>query len=172
MIHTSNTSTATAYSDQTISPTTPSLCTSVFRQNSASLKPVESDAITGPHAQRFSSSRSHAPDAAMERLCAFLSSRVSEGVTLKELSLFLGYSEKYASDFFQRYMGHPFSEHLKQLRLAKATSMLLEEQHTIAKIAECVGFSDAFAFSHFFKRALGCSPTEYRRQQLRPADMA
>lgn len=108
----------------------------------------------------------------VERLRAFLSSRVSERVTLKELSRFLGYSEKYASDVFQRYMGRPFSKHLRQLRLDKATSMLMEERHTITKIAESVGFSDAFAFSHFFKRALGCSPSEYRKQQLRQADMA
>jgi len=114
----------------------------------------------------------HGKDAVVERLRAFLSSRVSERVTLKELSRFLGYSEKYASDVFQRYMGRPFSKHLRQLRLDKATSMLMEERHTITKIAESVGFSDAFAFSHFFKRALGCSPSEYRKQQLRQADMA
>ena len=172
MFQKNSTSTETKYTDQTIGQAAPTLSAPLSRQNSASIKPVESDAITGPPAQRFSSSRSHASEAAMERLCAFLSSRVSEGVTLKELSCFLGYSEKYTSDFFQRYMGHPFSEHLRQLRLDKATSMLLEERHTIAKIAECVGFSDAFAFSHFFKRSLGCSPTEYRRQQLRQADIA
>ena len=107
-----------------------------------------------------------------DRLHAFLSGRLRERITLKELSRFLGYSEKYASDVFQRYMGRPFSRHLKQLRLDKATSMLLEDSHTIAGIAESVGFSDAFAFSHFFKRAIGCSPTEFRRQHLRQADAA
>lgn len=107
-----------------------------------------------------------------DRLHAFLSGRLRERITLKELSRFLGYSEKYASDVFQRYMGHPFSHHLKQLRLDKATSMLREDGHTIAGIAESVGFSDAFAFSHFFKRAIGCSPTEFRRQHLRQADAA
>ncbi|MBA5872952.1 MAG: helix-turn-helix domain-containing protein [Nitrospira sp. CR1.2] len=107
-----------------------------------------------------------------DRLHTFLSGRLRERITLKELSRFLGYSEKYASDVFQRYMGRPFSHHLKQLRLDKATSMLLEDGHTIAGIAESVGFSDAFAFSHFFKRAIGCSPTEFRRQHLRQADAA
>lgn len=123
-------------------------------------------------AQQAPNALPRAQDPVVERLCTFLSGRISERVTLKELSRFLGYSEKYASDVFQRYMGHPFSKHLKQLRLDKATSMLLEERHTISTIAESVGFSDAFAFSHFFKRAIGCSPTEYRRQQLRQADMA
>ncbi len=104
-----------------------------------------------------------------DRLHAFLSGHLGERITLKELSRFLGYSEKYASDVFHRYMGLPFSQHLKQLRLDKATSMLMEEGYTIAGIAESVGFSDAFAFSHFFKRAIGCSPSEFRRQHLRQA---
>lgn len=111
-------------------------------------------------------------DAVAERLRTFLSARISERVTLKELSRALGYSEKYASDVFRRYMGCPLSTHLKEIRLNKAISMLSEERHTITTIAESVGFSDAFAFSHFFKRAVGCSPTEYRRQQLHQADLA
>ena len=109
-------------------------------------------------------------DRVAERLRTFLSGHLNERITLKELSRFLGYSEKYASDVFQRYMGLPFSKHLKQLRLEKATCMLLEGQHTIARIAESVGFSDPFAFSHFFKRTMGCSPSEFRRQRLRQAD--
>ena len=42
---------------------------------------------------------------------------------------------------------------------------------TIAQIAESVGFSDAFAFSHFFKRAIGCSPSEFRKQQTPEAGL-
>lgn len=139
---------------------------------SESSGPTEGAAMADSLAEQTACGSAPCQDSVAERLCAFLSDRVSERVTLKELSRFLGYSEKYASDVFQRYMGHPFSQHLKQLRLDKATLMLMEERHTIAKIAESVGFSDAFAFSHFFKRAVGCSPTEYRRQQLRQADMA
>ena len=132
----------------------------------------EKDLLAGSFAAHKSCGNTLVQDAVAERLRTFLSARVSERVTLKELSRVLGYSEKYASDVFRRYMGSSLSKHVKELRLNKATSMLLEERHTITTIAESVGFSDAFAFSHFFKRAVGCSPTEYRRQQLHQADMA
>lgn len=132
----------------------------------------EKEVLAGAFASHKSCGNTLVQDAVAERLRTFLSTRISERVTLKELSHLLGYSEKYASDVFRRYMGSSLSKHVKELRLSKATSMLLEERHTITTIAESVGFSDAFAFSHFFKRAVGCSPTEYRRQQLHQSDMA
>jgi AraC-like DNA-binding protein len=98
------------------------------------------------------------------RLSALLSTHRGDRLTLKELSTVLGYSEKYASEIFRKYMGVSFSEYIKQQHLAKATQLLNMQHLTIAQIAESVGFSDAFAFSHFFKRAIGCSPSEFRKQ--------
>jgi AraC-like DNA-binding protein len=104
-------------------------------------------------------------------LSALLSKRSGDRLTLKELSTLLGYSEKYTSEIFRKYMGLSFSEYLKQLHLAKATKLLNDQSLTIAQIAESVGFSDAFAFSHFFKRAIGCSPSEFRKQQTPEAGL-
>lgn len=160
------------YIDQSVSSDSLDISRSVLKVKSQPYGPVTGDLLDSFPTQKNPILCSDQQAAVVERLRVFLSGRVGERITLKELSRFLGYSEKYASDVFQRYMGRPFSKHLKQLRLDKAISMLLEERHTMTKIAESVGFSDAFAFSHFFKRAVGCSPTEYRRQQLRQAEMA
>ena len=105
------------------------------------------------------------------RLSALLSKRSGDRLTLKELSTLLGYSEKYTSEIFRKYTGLSVSEDLKQLHLAKATKLLSDQSLTIAQIAESVGFSDAFAFSHFFKRAIGCSPSEFRKQQTPEAGL-
>ena len=105
------------------------------------------------------------------RLSALLSKRSGDRLTLKELSTLLGYSEKYTSEIFRKYMGLSFSAYLNQLHLAKATKLLSDQSLTIAQIAESVGFSDAFAFSHFFKRAIGCSPSEFRKQQTPEAGL-
>ncbi|HEX2055089.1 MAG TPA: AraC family transcriptional regulator [Nitrospiraceae bacterium] len=100
-----------------------------------------------------------------ERIQLFISENLKTGATLKELSRFLGYSEKYSSEFFQVQMGTSFSHYLKQLRIMKAKHMLRGEAVSVTHIAEALGFSDSFAFSHFFKRAVGCSPTAFRKQQ-------
>jgi len=100
-----------------------------------------------------------------ERIRLFITENLKSGATLKELSRFLGYSEKYSSEFFQVQMGTSFSHYLKQLRIMKAKHMLRGEAVSVTHIAEALGFSDSFAFSHFFKRAVGCSPTAFRKQR-------
>jgi AraC-like DNA-binding protein len=100
-----------------------------------------------------------------ERIQAFISGNLRNRTTLKELARFLGYSEKYSSEFFQLQMGTSFSQYLKQLRITKAKHMLSGNAASVTHVAEALGFSDSFAFSHFFKRAVGCSPTAFRKQR-------
>ena len=100
-----------------------------------------------------------------ERIQAFITGNLKNRTTLKQLAHFLGYSEKYSSEFFQLQMGTSFSHYLKRVRIMKAKHMLAADGASITQIAEALGFSDCFAFSHFFKRAVGCSPTAFRKQQ-------
>lgn len=104
------------------------------------------------------------------RIEAFVTVNLERGLTLKGLASFLGYSEKYSSEVFQLQMGTCFSHYVKGLRLLKAKRMLTGEEIRVTRIAEALGFSDPFAFSHFFKRAVGCSPTAFRKQQLAQLD--
>jgi AraC-like DNA-binding protein len=100
-----------------------------------------------------------------DRIQGFITANLKHRTTLKELASFLGYSEKYSSEFFQLQMGTSFSHYLKRLRIMKAKHMLAADVASVTHIAEALGFSDCFAFSHFFKRAVGCSPTAFRKQQ-------
>jgi AraC-like DNA-binding protein len=106
------------------------------------------------------------------RIQAFVSVNLERGVTLKDLASFLGYSEKYSSEIFQLQMGVCFSHYVKDLRILKAKCMLMGEETSVTHIAELLGFSDSFSFSHFFKRAVGCSPTAFRKRRLIQMDDA
>lgn len=92
----------------------------------------------------------------------FISSNLHKGLTLKALAQFLGYSEKYCSDLFQSTMGESFSGYLKRRRTETAISLLTTTDKSVSEIAAALGFSDQFAFSHFFKRSTGRSPREFR----------
>ncbi len=111
------------------------------------------------------------PDVA-QRVQEFIRNNLHEGLTLKDLARFLGYSDKYCSDLFKALIGIPFSHYRKRLRLERAVGLLAESNATLSCIAEALGFSDQFAFSHFFKNAVGCSPQRFRSQcpsrRLRP----
>ena len=92
----------------------------------------------------------------------FMISHLHQGPTLKKLSLFLGYSEKYCSQLFHTILGQSFRSYLKTLRAGRAKLLLQEGHVNLIEIAAALGFSDQFAFSHFFKNAVGCSPTYFR----------
>jgi len=98
----------------------------------------------------------------VEAIHRFLIENLPCGPTLKGLAKFLGYSEKYCSDLFQSIMGEQFSRCVRRLRVERATQLLLETESPQIRIAERLGFSDQFTFSHFFKRAVGCSPQHFR----------
>ncbi|GJL56004.1 MAG: hypothetical protein NPIRA02_31360 [Nitrospirales bacterium] len=92
----------------------------------------------------------------------FIMSHLRHGVSLKDLSKFLGYSEKYCSELFQTQMGESFSAYLRHVRIEKAKRLLEDEAIGLTHIADELGFGDQFAFSHFFKKTTGQSPRQYR----------
>lgn len=103
------------------------------------------------------------PEASLAaRMAAFIHENLHKGLTLKVLAQFLGYSEKYCSELFRDIMGESFSSHVKRQRLIHATRLLSSTDKGMAEIARAIGFSDQFAFSHFFKRATGLSPIQIR----------
>ena len=97
-----------------------------------------------------------------KQITEFISSNLHKGLSLKLLANFLGYSEKYCSDLFQSIMRESFSSYLKRRRTATASLLLTTTDKSVANIAEALGFSDSFSFSHFFKRSTGRSPREFR----------
>ncbi len=97
-----------------------------------------------------------------QQIHTFMISHLHQGLTLKDISLFLGYSEKYCSQLFHTVIGESFRFHLKTLRIERAKFLLQEGHANLREIATALGFSDQFAFSHFFKNAVGCSPSSFR----------
>lgn len=114
------------------------------------------------HALRSESESSVETTTLARRITRYISENLHRGLTLKVLANFLGYSEKYCSDLFYRIMGESFSAYVRRHKVARASSLLTTSGQTLAEIATAVGFSDQFAFSHFFKRATGLSPREIR----------
>ena len=68
---------------------------------------------------------------------------------------------------FKQVAGMTLVAYLNHARLSKAARMLIETDRSIAEIASAVGFSDQSYFDKRFKRALGRTPKEFRRERVK-----
>lgn len=71
-------------------------------------------------------------------------------------------STSYFSSIFKNYTGQTFVEYLTKVRVEKAMELLKATSLKTYEIAEKVGYNDAHYFSMIFKKASGCSPSDYR----------
>ncbi|MBR6525976.1 MAG: helix-turn-helix transcriptional regulator [Clostridia bacterium] len=86
-------------------------------------------------------------------------------LSLSVVSREIGMSPSYFSAFFIREMGVGFSEYITSMRVEKAKELLHNSVKKINVIAQDCGFMSASYFINVFRRQVGCSPGEYRKQK-------
>lgn len=72
-------------------------------------------------------------------------------------------SPEYLSKLFKKNMGTNFSSYINMERIKKASSLLLDTDYPIKKIAETVGYGDMYYFCKIFKKYRLMTPSQYRR---------
>lgn len=86
-------------------------------------------------------------------------------ITLEDLSNRLNYNSTYLSRIISNKLGKSFSELLIEIRLNEAKNLLLKyPDWRILKISQMIGYQNPEYFATLFKKEVGCSPTEYRRE--------
>lgn len=71
------------------------------------------------------------------------------------------------SSFFARFselVGEPPAKYLARWRVSVAADLIEREPLSVGELAERVGYASEDAFSKVFKRVMGVSPVEFRRQ--------
>ena len=84
--------------------------------------------------------------------------------TNKELSDKVNVSLKTAENKFKAEFGVTIHKYILNIRINEAKKMLLTTEHSLATIAENVGFNSNTHFSSYFKQVIGISPLEFRKQ--------
>lgn len=87
--------------------------------------------------------------------------------SLDALSRDIGKSRSYVSRRFHFETGEHIHHYLNTLRLRKACETLLHSETSIREIAAEVGFSDVTYFISAFKKGIGETPLQYRKNSGR-----
>jgi len=103
----------------------------------------------------------------IRRTKVFLEAELPNRILLADVGRAVGASPTYLTDVFRRVEGASLHQYLTQLRLARA---LIELPHTndLTRLALDVGFSSHSHFSAAFRRAFGCTPSQYRHSSRGP----
>jgi len=87
--------------------------------------------------------------------------------TIENLSERVGLSRSALHERFVQFLDQPPMQYLGQWRMQVAAKSLVQSRANIATIALDVGYDSEAAFSRAFKRIVGTTPSEWRRQRRR-----
>lgn len=85
--------------------------------------------------------------------------------TLAQLAREVGLSRSALAERFTQFVGQPPVQYLTRWRMQLAATHLLTGLDSIAVVAEHVGYDSEAAFSRAFKKAVGESPSAWRRRR-------
>ncbi|MDQ0656794.1 helix-turn-helix domain-containing protein [Paenibacillus sp. W2I17] len=91
-------------------------------------------------------------------------------LSLKHLSDRFQISGKYASYLFKEEFEMKFVDFLVKLRVEKACRLLSATDMAVQDIALQVGYANAISFGRVFKRIMGVTPGDYRKQGGKQGD--
>ncbi len=119
---------------------------------------LEEDAAAAPD-RRPEASDGHAIRPAL----SYLAEHYAGPVTVEQLAALCSLSKSHFMFCFKRATGMSAIEHLCQLRIRAACEALGSTGRSIAEIAADSGYNNLSNFNRQFRRQVGCSPAQYRR---------
>ena len=102
----------------------------------------------------------------INRILRLIHSRIGQGrsLSLKEAAFNIGMGAEGFSRYFVRSTGKNFIDYMVELKLGKATNLLIHSEDQIAEISLASGFGNLSNFNRHFLKVKGMTPGEYRRK--------
>ena len=104
------------------------------------------------------------PDWQIKRVTAYMRENLSEDIGLQELADLVSLSRFYFCTAFRKTTGRTPHEWLIIQRIAAARTLLADRTLRITDVALIVGYQTASSFASSFRKAVGMTPSEFRRR--------
>lgn len=96
-------------------------------------------------------------------LFSFAEKNYFSDITVEQMAEFFSLSKYHFIRIFKEYLGITPMKYIRNLRIAKASELLLRTDRTIEEVAEIVGYSTTAGFIENFKAVQGTTPLKYRK---------
>jgi AraC-like DNA-binding protein len=92
----------------------------------------------------------------------FIRERITEPLRVADLARQFNMSSSAFAHFYAGHLGEAPHRTVLRLKMETAKRLLMDEGRSVKEIAEHLGFSSEFHFSHAFKHLEGLAPSHYR----------
>ncbi|MBQ2704620.1 MAG: helix-turn-helix domain-containing protein [Clostridia bacterium] len=100
-----------------------------------------------------------------DNVVAYINRHRSEDITSEDICHRFSCSRSYMSGHFNQDVGMTVREYITQLRIGDAKQLLKFSNISITEIAMTVGYTDSNYFTSLFKRKVGVTPSNYRKNE-------
>jgi AraC family transcriptional regulator len=102
----------------------------------------------------------------LRRVIERMNADLDTDLDLKTIAAESGYSRNHFLRMFRAATERTPHQYFLRLRIEKAQSLMKNQSLRIIDIAESCGFTSQSYFSHVFRRVIGITPRQYRRDTL------
>ncbi len=99
------------------------------------------------------------------RINSYIHEHLATPFGIRQLAGDLGVSFSHVRSLFRKIMGISLGQYIRQVRIDRAAYLLHRSPLTVAEIAYQCGFSSPAVFCRAFCRAMGQTPTGYRKKE-------
>lgn len=99
----------------------------------------------------------------MDEVLYYIHHNYRENLKLETIAPLFGYNSSYLGKVFSKRVGINFTSYVDQVRINEAKKLLEQDQFKVYEIAKQVGYSNVDYFHKKFKKYVGTSPAEYRK---------
>ena len=99
----------------------------------------------------------------IRELIDFINRNYEKNLTIEYLADFIGYSKTHFMSVFKQHTGTSCTEFVIQVRLNKASDLLINTNYSILDIANRIGFNNLSNFNRQFKRYYQTTTSHYRK---------
>ena len=94
---------------------------------------------------------------------SYIMDNYNKKITIDEIAEYVNISKSYLEHQYKKQMGQTILGFINVLRVQKASKLLLKTSMKISEIATQVGYQDKNQLNYEFKKIIGMSPREYRK---------
>ena len=102
----------------------------------------------------------------IERAAAYFNENYNTKISIDDYAESLHISTNWFIHNFKQYAGMSPAQYILSLRMVNAQSLLERTTYNIKEISEIVGYENPLYFSRVFKREIGKSPAQYRKEMI------